>query len=107
LEELDLDELTETNDELYELLKRIRHDDPNGYGKEDDIPLTDVELDSIGPWFMAAFRVKDQGVIENDGNVTYGAITDGYKEYLEYMNKLYEEKLLDPETFSQDRKSVV
>src|SRR5699024_10529720 len=101
LEELDVDELPETTDEFYELLKRFRDEDPNGNGKADEIPLTDVELDSIGPWFMSAFGVKDQGVIENDGKVTYGAITDGYKEYLEYMNQLYEEKLLDPETFSQ------
>src|SRR5699024_1274186 len=63
--------------------------------------LLDVEMDSIGPWFMAAFGVKDQGIIEDDGEVKYGAITDGYKEYLKYMNKLYDEKLLDPETFSQ------
>lgn len=101
LDELEVEELPETTDEFYELLKRFRDEDPNGNGKEDEIPLTDVELDSIGPWFMSAFGVKDQGVVENDGEVTYGAITDGYKEYLEYMNKLYEEKLLDPETFSQ------
>ncbi len=36
-----------------------------------------------------------------DGEVIYGPIQPGYRAYLEYMNKLYEEKLLDPETFSQ------
>lgn len=101
LDELDVKELPETTDEFYELLKRFRDEDPNGNGKKDEIPLLGVEMDSIGPWFMAAFGVKDQKVIENDGKVGYGAITDEYKEYLKYMNKLYEEDLLDPETFSQ------
>src|SRR5699024_12624002 len=93
--------LPETTDEFYELLKRFRDEDPNGNGKKDEIPLLGVEMDSIGPWFMAAFGVKDQKVIENDGKVGYGAITDEYKEYLKYMNKLYEKDLLDPETVSQ------
>src|SRR5699024_619485 len=101
LDELDVKELPETTDEFYKLLKRFRDEDPNGNGKKDEIPLLGVEMDSIGPWFMAAFGVKDQGIIEDDGEVKYGAITDGYKEYLKYMNKLYDEELLDPETFSQ------
>src|SRR5699024_12280130 len=99
--EISIDELQETKYEIYELLKRIRDEDSNGNGEKDEIPLHDVEMDSIGQWFMAAFGVKDQGIIEDDGEVKYGAITDGYKEYLKYMNKLYDEKLLDPETFSQ------
>src|SRR5699024_11829980 len=56
---------------------------------------------SVSPCFIAAFGVKKKKVIENDGKIGYGAITDEYKEYLKYMNKLYEKDLLDPETFSQ------
>lgn len=101
LDELEVDELPETTDEFYELLKRFRDEDPNGNGEEDEVPLVDIDMDSIGPWFMAAFGVKDQGVVEDDGEVKYGPTTQGYKKYLEYMHKLYDEDLLDSETFSQ------
>src|SRR5699024_2772465 len=47
LEELVVDELSETTDELYELLKRFRDEYSNGNVKEDESSLTDVELDSI------------------------------------------------------------
>src|SRR5699024_8557467 len=39
LDELGVDELPETTDEFYELLKRFRDEDPNGNGEKDEIPL--------------------------------------------------------------------
>src|SRR5699024_2257460 len=38
---------------------------------------------------------------EVDGKVRYTPIQPEYKSYIEYMHKLFEEGLLDPETFSQ------
>lgn len=101
LEALDVKELPKTTDEFYELLKRFKNEDPNGNGKEDEIPLTDVKMNSMRPWLLAAFGMKEWDVDEIDGKVRYTPITDNYKEYLTFMNKLYSEKLLDPETFSQ------
>lgn len=101
LEALNVDELPKTTDEFYELLKRFKEEDPNGNGEDDEIPLIDVGLDSSRPWLLAAFGLKDQGIEEVDGEVRFTPILPEYKEYLEYMNKLYEEGLLDPETFSQ------
>jgi putative aldouronate transport system substrate-binding protein len=40
LEELGVEELPETTDELYELLVRFKEEDPNGSGEADEIPLT-------------------------------------------------------------------
>ncbi|MDR0921478.1 MAG: extracellular solute-binding protein [Lactobacillales bacterium] len=101
LEKLDVKELPKTTDEFYALLKRFRDEDPNGNGKKDEIPLTDVSMKSARPWLMGAFGVLAQGVQERDDKVEYMPISKEYKAYLTYMNKLYSEKLLDPEVYSQ------
>ncbi|WP_130859317.1 extracellular solute-binding protein [Gracilibacillus phocaeensis] len=101
LEALEVDELPSTTDEFYELLVRFRDEDPNDNGELDEIPLTDVKMDGIRLWFLGAFGLKEWGIEEVNGDVRYTPITENYKAYLEYMNKLYEENLLDPETFTQ------
>lgn len=101
LDALDVKELPKTTDEFYELLTRFKEEDPNGNGKADEIPLLDVKMNSARPWLLGAFGIKEWGIEENDGKVRYSPMESEYKEYLAYMNKLFEEKLLDPETFSQ------
>ncbi|MGX7031063.1 extracellular solute-binding protein [Vagococcus zengguangii] len=101
LEALNVTELPKTTDEFYDLLVRMRDEDPNGNGQKDEIPLTDVKMESTRPWLMAAFGLTNFGVQEQDGKVIYAPTTENYKGYLEFMNKLYSEKLLDQEVFSQ------
>lgn len=101
LDALGVKELPKTTDEFYELLKRFKTEDPNGNGKADEIPLLDVKMNSSRPWLLGAFGIKEWGIEEIDGTVRYAPIEPEYKEYLTFMNKLYEEELLDPETFSQ------
>ncbi|MGL5348134.1 MAG: extracellular solute-binding protein [Peptostreptococcaceae bacterium] len=101
LKALNVTELPKTADEFYKLLVRFRDEDPNGNGKKDEIPFSDVKLDSSRPWLMSIFGMKTLGIEENDGKVRYTPATEEYKAYLEYMNKLYKEKLLDPEVYSQ------
>src|SRR5699024_6611423 len=101
MENLGIDEVPSTTDELYDMLVRFRDEDPNGNGIADEIPLTDVSMDSTRPWLLSAFGIKDWGIEEVDGKVRYSPITDNYRGYLEFMNKLFEEELLDSEVFSQ------
>ncbi|MCM3111922.1 extracellular solute-binding protein [Lederbergia lenta] len=101
LDALGVEELPKTTDEFYELMKRFKTEDPNGNGKADEIPLLDVKMNSSRAWFLAAFGIKEWGIEEKDGTVRYAPKEPEYKEYLTFMNKLFEEKLLDPETFSQ------
>lgn len=101
LDELGVEELPKTTDEFYELLKRFKEEDPNGNGQPDEIPLLDVKMNSSRPWLLAAFGIKEWGIEENNGKVRYTPMEEAYKEYLTYMHKLYEEGLLDSETFSQ------
>ncbi|WP_224752603.1 extracellular solute-binding protein [Metabacillus arenae] len=106
LDALGVEELPKTTDELYDLLVRFKTEDPNGNGKADEIPLVDVKESYIRPWMLGAFGLKEWGIDEVDGKVRYTPITDNYKEYLTFMNKLYEEELLDPESFSQSGEQV-
>lgn len=63
--------------------------------------MIDVNMDSTRHWMLGAFGMKEWGIEEQNGKVRYTPITEEYKSYLTYMNKLYSEKLLDSETFSQ------
>ncbi len=101
LQNLGVEELPKTVDEFYDLLVRFRDEDPNNTGQDDTIPLTDVQMNSSRAWLMAAFGMKEWGIEEHDGEVRYAPSSENYKAYLEFMNRLYEEELLDPETFSQ------
>ncbi|MEG0294293.1 ABC transporter substrate-binding protein [Enterococcus sp.] len=103
LEKLNIsnEELPKTTEEFYDLLVRFRDEDPNGNGKKDEIPLTDSKLNSVRPWLLAAFGMKELGIEEVDGVVRYTPITEEYKAFLEYTNKLFTEKLLDTEVYSQ------
>ncbi|WP_339076297.1 hypothetical protein DOK78_002906 [Enterococcus sp. DIV2402] len=82
-------------------LKKILDEDPNGNGKKDEILLTDVKMDNSRPWLMSAFGITDRGIEEINGKVVYTPMTENYKEYVTFMNKLYSEKLIDPEVYGQ------
>ncbi|MCJ8009418.1 extracellular solute-binding protein [Lederbergia wuyishanensis] len=101
LKALEVKKLPETTEELFELLTRMKNEDPNGDGEQDEIPLTAVKLSDINQWFMGFFGIVSpaQGVYED--KVQYGALKPEYREYLIYMNRLWENELLDHETFSQ------
>ncbi|WP_429976008.1 extracellular solute-binding protein [Enterococcus sp. DIV0086] len=98
-------EVPKTTDDLYKTLKAFKEKDPNGKG--DEIPLstsspTQDKLSVLRPWIMSAFGVLSQEQqVDKNGKVTYGAIQDNYRDYLEFMHKLYSDKLLDQEVFSQ------
>lgn len=102
LEALNVTELPKTTDEFYRLLKRFKEEDPNGNGKADEIPLSSSKDFGIRTWLMGAFGIKgsSNGIEEHNGVVRYYPMTENYKAYLEYANKLYKEGLLDKETFS-------
>ncbi|TDF89792.1 extracellular solute-binding protein [Paenibacillus piri] len=108
LKKLNLKE-PETTDDLYEVLKAFRDKDPNGNGKQDEIPMTarasagsglglpviDMMSGSFGLDKQLGYYIN----LEND-KVQIWMGNDRNKELLMYLNKLYSEKLLDQELFS-------
>lgn len=101
LETLGVEE-PKTTDELYDYLKRVKTEDPNGNGQADEIPLTSVKLDDLRMYFLGFWGIYNEVYYaDKDGKVHYTPQEEGYKGYLTFLNKLWNEDLLDHETFSQ------
>lgn len=92
-----------TTDEMYNMLKAFKEKDPNGNGKNDEIPFTcRGKLTSLSG-FMEGFGIfgKDAFLVE-DGKVKFAYTDPRYKNSLVYLNKLYKEKLIDNEYATND-----
>lgn len=90
-----------TIDEFYQLLKRFKEEDPNGNGQPDEIPLSASSVAELRLNILPAFGInQSDGIMVEQDQVKYAFIQDGYKEYLQFLNQLYQEGLLDPQIFS-------
>ncbi|WP_211746641.1 extracellular solute-binding protein [Paenibacillus sp. Marseille-Q4541] len=102
LKALKVEELPKTTEEFYTYLKRVKEEDPNGNGKADEIPLTSVKLTDIRQFLLGAWGISNmEYYADEEGKVHYTPMEEGYREYLTFMNRLWNENLLDHETFSQ------
>ncbi len=108
LEALGLD-APETTEEFYNMLVAFKTQDPNGNGVTDEVPLTGSTpgwysdpclylLNSFVPYNNADYTPY---LFNDDGTVRTCATMEEYREGLRYMNKLYEERLLDSSAFTQ------
>ena len=100
----------ETLDELVELLRYFKENDMNDNGdKNDEIPMS-VMAELIPYMFGPAFGLDLPSGFQadEDGNVTYAyADAENYKKYLEFLNGLYEEGLLEKDYATLDRDTVI
>lgn len=100
--------LPTTTDEFYEALKSFKTKDPNGNGKNDEIPYVGYSGPSSDgkpyEWLMNAFiynDTKDRWIVNNSVlDVAYNK--PEWRDGLRYVNKLYSEGLIAPVTFTQD-----
>ena len=94
-------EMPTTADELTEVLRRFKTDDPNGNYQQDEVPLA-----FLGMWELRflghAFGIIDNDyyVAEKDGVVTSSLTTDGNRAFLTWLHQLWTEGLLDKDGFS-------
>jgi len=94
-----------TTEELKQVLIAFRDRDPNGNGKKDEIPFGFVAKDGFAQHLRALYGIwgiptKDGPIVRN-GKVDYSATQPEFKEFIKYMNDLYNEKLIDVESFTQ------
>jgi putative aldouronate transport system substrate-binding protein len=93
-----------TIDQWYTVLKAFKEKDPNGNGKQDEIPLqlTLANLTSshafVGAWGITA------GFYNDNGKVKYGPLDPKFKEFLMTMNKWYKEGLIEKDFTAIDAK---
>ena len=103
LDTLDLEE-PKSLDELYNVLKAFKEQDPNGNGNtEDEIPMTctvSAKPDLLLPYFGICYDYdKKCAVVE--GEFTYIPTSEVQKEFIGFIAKLYQEGLLDKNSFTQ------
>ena len=101
-------ELPKTLDEMVEVLKAFKTQDPNGNGKADEVPF-EFSINSVGNmsslFALFGLPVTDLDTmiyLDNDGQVQCGANTQNFRDAMEWMHLLYAEGLVDPEVLSQD-----
>lgn len=102
-------EMPTTTDELYELLAKMKDFDYNGNGEADEVPLTADYAAALMNALYGSYGLLTRGAAQNMWDIDPQTnelrcvkTSDSYKEMLEYLNKLYTEKLLDQEYFTSD-----
>lgn len=99
-------EIPTTVEEFKEVLIAFRDEDPNGNGEKDEIPLGIREPSSVyalgGAWGLG-HQLGDTYDIDENGQIHNWLCDDKFKEYLIYLNDLYQEGLLWQEYYKNDR----
>ncbi|GEM_PF-848590 len=89
-------QIPRTIEEFYEVMKAFTERDPDGNGQHDTFGLLgNSDLSYGGRIFKAAFDAETYKYV--DGELLPPELTEEYKQYLIFMNKLIQENILDPE----------
>ena len=101
-----------TQEELYNVLYQFKHGDPNGNGKPDEIGLylkpEHLEYVTLG-MFGIGNRGRNNSFIDYDeetDSVRYFATSDEYRQWIEWVSKLYAEGLLNQEYFDMSESKL-
>ncbi|NQX58726.1 extracellular solute-binding protein [Paenibacillus qinlingensis] len=98
-----------TTDEFYQVLKAFKEKDPNGNKKADEIPFIGANIANsyIDTFLLQAFIDSDRNMqFMKDGKINAAFTQPEYKEGLKYINKLFKEGLVDPQSLTQDRNQL-
>lgn len=100
-------EMPKTTDELYDVFKAFKEKDPNGNGKADEIPFTSDALKNIMDVLKGAWGLGNRGLIqtnldmdESTGKMRFIPTSTQYRDFIDYLRKLYSEGLIDKEIFT-------
>ena len=101
-------EVPETTEEFYQMLKAFKTGDPNGNGEMDEIPYTGSNtgwdgsniIDFITGSFIYAPNIGSPGLRLDSSTVISAFVQPEYREALRYMNRLYNEELINDITFT-------
>lgn len=107
-------EMPTTTEEMRTVLEAFVTEDPNGNGQADEIGVGGaVQIADVIPYFMNAFAYDPLGgesttlslALDGDQVVTQ-AITDEWRDGLEYIAGLYEDGLIDQASFTQNAEAL-
>jgi putative aldouronate transport system substrate-binding protein len=98
LEKLNL-KIPTTTEEFYQVAKAFAEKDPDGNGKADTFGMNMTGKNNSDPSYslLYSFMENTGWIKQKDGTLTHADISDGRKEYLKYIKKMYDEKIIDKE----------
>jgi len=103
-------EMPTTVDELTEVFRLFKTEDPNQNGQADEVPFqamfkgTMAGLITVFPfWGIPEPDGGQYVMIDDDGTVKFTGLQEGYREACEWLNLIYTEGLIDPECITQDQ----
>ncbi len=105
-------EKPETIDEFTEMLRAFKTGDPNGNGQADELPLVGSPKgwnSRIDDFIVNAFTfhpVQANYLVAYDDVATMSIVQDEYREALAYIYSLYQEGLIDKDSFVRDGASL-
>ncbi len=101
--------MPETTDDFYNMLKAFKENDPNGNGIADEIPLASANIDdwahcNLDQFIMNAFvyNHRETRLYVDNKEVVFAPATNEWREGLRYIQKLFSEKLISPQSLFQD-----
>ena len=92
-----------TAEQLLNVLRAFKELDANlNDDSSDEIPITSKALEHLRNFILASYGYVSPGAeIESDySKFTYVPYTEAYRKYLQFMNTLWKEGLMDKDTFS-------
>ena len=113
---LGVDKMPETLDEFYDLLVKVRENDANGNDDpNDEVGIVTNTLDRYINLFSGAFGIHNRGredmLVDADPadetKIRFVYTTDEYRALLSFVNRLYEEKLIDQNMLTPSTSNMV
>lgn len=107
LDNLGLD-IPKTTDDFYEVLMKIKNNDPNGNGINDEIAFIGAGGNGASGSLFADFVMssfiyadaEDYYMYPENGKIHFACTDERWKEGLKYLKKLCSDKLLSPASFT-------
>ncbi|MCI1881730.1 MAG: extracellular solute-binding protein [Sporolactobacillus sp.] len=104
----------QTIDDYYKYLVAVKKTDLNGNGKHDEIPYSSAGINEAIDQLKGAWGFGNRGLghkfVDEDpqtGKLRFFRIDSKYKEVLQFLNKLYKERLMDQNIFTQLDPAVI
>ena len=89
-----------THEELYEVFRAFRFDDPDGNGVQDTYAMTVAQIFSSW-WFLVNTHSRPVGWdIDANGNLYHVETGPGRKEAYRFMKRLYDDDLMNKDVFT-------
>jgi putative aldouronate transport system substrate-binding protein len=98
----------ETLDEFEAYLLEVKNGDPKGDGTNDAIPFSASDPTGIVRMMYSSFGLANRGLSSGnidqgeDGNLRFWRTTDGYRDMMTYLAKLYRQGLIQQDIFTVD-----